>query len=168
VSASPTRTPYRYDSQRFHRCTPAWKCTRRVDPCGVFFFLFERSSLNPKLNPHATGTLDGPIKRLGGIYMILGRNDMALALMEWYVATLYPTVTCYLRVPYALVTDQRRIGLNLRELGLTKVASCAASTLWMSGWLGFGRVGFLRIYREQPRCIRGPLGLNLRELGFET
>jgi hypothetical protein len=135
---------------------------------GVFFFLFERSSLNPKLNPHATGTLDGPIKRLGGIYMILGRNDMALALMEWYVATLYPTVTCYLRVPYALVTDQRRIGLNLRELGLTKVASCAASTLWMSGWLGFGRVGFLRIYREQPRCIRGPLGLNLRELGFET
>ena len=26
------------------------------------------------------------------------------------------------------------------------------------GWLGFGRVGFLRIYREQPRCIRGPLG----------
>ena len=32
-------------------------------------------------------------------------------------------------------------------------------------WSGFGRVGFLRIYREQPRCIRGPLGLNLRELG---
>jgi hypothetical protein len=33
------------------------------------------------------------------------------------------------------------------------------------GWSGFGRVGFLRIFREQPRCIRGPLGLNLRELG---
>jgi hypothetical protein len=30
--------------------------------------------------------------------------------------------------------------------------------------LGFGRVGFLRVYsRElQPWCIRGPLGLNLR------
>jgi hypothetical protein len=27
------------------------------------------------------------------------------------------------------------------------------------GWSGFGRVGSLRIYREQPRCIRGPLGL---------
>jgi hypothetical protein len=26
------------------------------------------------------------------------------------------------------------------------------------GWLGFGRVGFLRMYREQPRCIRGALG----------
>jgi hypothetical protein len=26
------------------------------------------------------------------------------------------------------------------------------------GWSGFGRVGFLRIYREQPRCIRDPLG----------
>jgi hypothetical protein len=25
------------------------------------------------------------------------------------------------------------------------------------GWLGFGRVRFLRMYREQPRCIRGPL-----------
>jgi hypothetical protein len=26
------------------------------------------------------------------------------------------------------------------------------------GWLGFGRVRFLLIYREQPRCIRSPLG----------
>jgi hypothetical protein len=34
------------------------------------------------------------------------------------------------------------------------------------GGPGFGRVGFLRIYREQPRCIRCPLGLNLRELGW--
>jgi hypothetical protein len=32
--------------------------------------------------------------------------------------------------------------------------------------LGFGRVGFVRIYGEQPRCIRCPLGLNLRELGL--
>jgi len=30
-------------------------------------------------------TLSGPIKRLVGIYMILGRNDMALALMEQYI-----------------------------------------------------------------------------------
>ena len=33
------------------------------------------------------------------------------------------------------------------------------------GWLGFGRVGSLRISREQPMCIRGPLRLHLREPG---
>jgi tetratricopeptide (TPR) repeat protein len=31
------------------------------------------------------GTLSGPIKRLVGIYMLLGRNDMALALIEQYI-----------------------------------------------------------------------------------
>ena len=40
--------------------------------------------------------------------------------------------------------------------GSTRVGSCAASTLWTSAaGLGFGRVGFVRMYRERPRCIRG-------------
>jgi hypothetical protein len=49
--------------------------------------------------------------------------------------------------------------LNLRELGVTGVGSCAAVTQWRSAvGRGLGELGFLRIHREQPRCIRGHVG----------